>query len=92
MKKTLWVLLVLAESITASILGWPACRNALMIAMTRREVLGPNAYYFAGMLFGDAIKLAIPLLLIGHAVWIVRTRFGVGRRCGSTVNPSGVSN
>jgi len=72
-KKILWRLLALAELILALVLGRHALFNILMIAITRWAVLGPDLAYFAGMAFGDLINLAIPGLLIWHAVLIVRS-------------------
>jgi hypothetical protein len=74
MNRPVWTLLMLVEIAIASILGWRPLLSALTIANTRTEVFGPNAWYFAGMLFGDFLKLAIPIFLIVHAVWIVRRR------------------
>jgi hypothetical protein len=71
-KKIMWGLLALAESILALVLARYALFNILMIALTRWAVLGPDLAYFAGMAFGDLIHLVIPGLLIWHAVRIVR--------------------
>jgi len=50
----------------------PAFFNALRIAFTRKAVLVPNWAYFAGMFFGDLVRVMIACLLIYHAVRIVR--------------------
>jgi hypothetical protein len=72
MKKLMWGLLALAESIFAFVLARPAVFNALRIAFTRKAVLVPNFWYFAGMLFGDLARVIIACFLIFHAVRIVR--------------------
>lgn len=69
----MWGLLALAESILALVLARYALVNILRIALTRWAVLGPNFWYFAGMVFGDLIHLVIPSLLIWHSVRIVRS-------------------
>ncbi|MFZ0319147.1 MAG: hypothetical protein WAL56_08475 [Candidatus Sulfotelmatobacter sp.] len=62
MKKLMWGLLVLAESLSAFVLARPAVFNALKIAFTRKAVLAPNFWYFAGMLFSDLARVAIAFL------------------------------
>ncbi|MGA8273207.1 MAG: hypothetical protein WB919_16715 [Candidatus Sulfotelmatobacter sp.] len=73
MKKIMWGLLALAECILAFLLARHAIFNILRIALTRWAVLAPNAWYFAGMLFGGLLHLLVPSLLIYHAVRIVRS-------------------
>lgn len=72
MKKIIWGFLALAELLLAFLLARPAIFNMLLIAFTRRAILAPNLWYFAGMLFGDLIRGLIACLLIYHAVRIVR--------------------
>ena len=72
-QKIMWGLLAVAESILALALARYALLNMLRIALTRRPVLVPNFWYFAGMVTGDIIHLVIPGLLIWHAVRIVRS-------------------
>jgi hypothetical protein len=72
MKKLMWGLLALAESILAFVLARPTVLNALRIAFTRKAVLVPNFWYFAGMLFGDLARAMIACFLVFHAVRIVR--------------------
>jgi hypothetical protein len=74
MKKTLWFSVALAEAVIARLLSLYPVTNAPRIGFTRIEVLRPNAAYFAGMLFGDLIRLMPVALLIWHMVWIFRTR------------------
>jgi hypothetical protein len=74
MKKTLWFSLALAEGVIACLLSRYPVTNALRIGFTRIEVLQANAAYFAGMLFGDLIRLIPAALLIWHMVWIFRRR------------------
>jgi hypothetical protein len=71
-KKIMWGLLALAESLLAFVLAHAAILNMLRIVLTRKAVLTPNFWYFAGMFFGDLIKMLIPGLLIYHAIGIVR--------------------
>jgi len=71
-KKIMWGLLALAESLLAFVLARAAILNMLRIVLTRKAVLAPNLWYFAGMFFGDLIKVLIPSLLIYHAIRIVR--------------------
>jgi hypothetical protein len=71
-KKLMWGLLALAESLLAFVLARPAVLNALRIAFTRKAVLVPNLWYFAGMLFGDLARAMIACFLIYHAVRILR--------------------
>jgi hypothetical protein len=56
----------------AFVLARPAILNMLRIVLTRRAVLAPNFWYFAGMFFGDLIHMLIPSLLIYHVFRIVR--------------------
>ena len=72
MKNALWVVLALAEMIAAVVFARPSIISAIKIAHTRKEVFEPNSAYFYGMLFGDCLRFAVALLLIGHAVWITR--------------------
>lgn len=72
MKKLMWGLLALTESVLAFVLARPAVLNALRIAFTRKTVLIPNLWYFSGMLFGDLARVMIACLLVFHALRIVR--------------------
>ena len=72
MKKMLWAVVALFEVVAAFIFARPSVINAIKIAHTRKEVFDPNRYYFLGMLFGDTLRFAIALLLIGHAIWTTR--------------------
>lgn len=77
MKRTLWLLLALAETVVAFILARPMVIIALKIAITglfRKDVFQPNAAYFMGMLFGCVIRIAPAAILAYHAVWITRKR------------------
>jgi hypothetical protein len=74
MKKTLWFSVALAEAVIACLLSRYPVTNVLRIGFTRTEVVQPNAGYFAGMLFGDFIRLIPVALLIWHMVWIFRRR------------------
>ena len=69
-----WLLLAFAETGLAYYLGRAPIYNSIKIANTRRAVLEPNAAYFAGMFFGDVIRLIPVIILIGHTVWIFRKR------------------
>jgi hypothetical protein len=64
--------LALIEALIALILARPAVLNALKIVFTRKAIFLPNWAYFAGMLFGDLVKVTIASLLIWHAVRITR--------------------
>jgi hypothetical protein len=72
MKKLMWGLLALAESLLGFMLARPAVFSALRIAFTRKAVLVPNLWYFAGMLFGDLVRVVIACFLIWHAARIMR--------------------
>jgi hypothetical protein len=72
MKTLLWGTLALVESVLAFIVARPGVLNVLRIAFTRKEVLVPDWAYFAGMLFGDFLSLALAALLIWHAIRITR--------------------
>jgi hypothetical protein len=74
MKKTLWFSVALAEVAIACLLSRYPVTNALKIGFTRIQVLQSNSAYFAGMLFGDLIRLIPVALLIWHTVWICRRR------------------
>jgi hypothetical protein len=77
MKRTLWSLLALAETVVAFVLAQPAVIIALKIAITasfRRDVFESNAAYFMGMLLGCVIRIGPPAILAWHAVSIVRRR------------------
>jgi hypothetical protein len=71
-KKLMWGLLALAESLLAFMLARPAVLNVLRIAFTRQVVLVPNSWYFVGMLFGDLVRLLISWFLAYHAFRTVR--------------------
>ncbi|HTA23229.1 MAG TPA: hypothetical protein VK763_06820 [Terriglobales bacterium] len=71
-KKLMWGLLALAESLLAFMLARPAVVNVLRIAFTRQVVLVQHSGYFAGMLFGDLVRLLISWFLAHHAFRIVR--------------------
>ncbi len=75
----MWAVFAFAESLLAFVLAAPAILNAIKVANTRIEVLDPNWAYFAGMLFGDAIRLAPAALLTWHAIWIARRRIAFSR-------------
>ena len=72
MKTSLWGTLALVESALAFIVARPGVLNALKIAFTRKEVFVPNWAYFAGMLSGDFLRLALAALLIWHAIRITQ--------------------
>jgi hypothetical protein len=81
MKRTWWVLLVLAEIMLATVtlvLARPVLSVPLKIAFTalRRwsDVFEPNAFYFLGMLSGSVVRIAPGPILVWHAIWIARKR------------------
>jgi hypothetical protein len=77
MKRTLWLLLALLEAVAAFALARPSVITALKIGVTalvRQDVFQPNAWYFMGMLFGCAIRIAPVAILAFHTVWIARRR------------------
>jgi hypothetical protein len=73
MKTFLWAMLALVESVFAFIVATPGVLNALRIGFTRKQVLVPNWAYFAGMLFGDFLRLAVAALFIWYAIRMTRT-------------------
>ncbi len=73
MKNIGLVLLAGVELVIGFFLGRPAGLNALRVAYTRKEVLMPNAAYFAGMLFGDLLRAIIVGFLVWHVFRIVKT-------------------
>jgi len=84
MQKATWSFLALAEVVLSIFVAQPAILNAIKIANTRKEVLDLNWGYWAGMLFGDAVRVILALLLTWHAIRITgrlfRTR--MSRRAG----------
>jgi hypothetical protein len=67
MKKFLWDVLALAETVVAVALAYRAVLNALIIA--RSVVFVPNRAYFLGMLCGDFLRIVPADFLSGTQSW-----------------------
>jgi len=74
MSRFWWGLLAVLESVASAWLILPLIVFMIKIALTRREILVSNEWYFAGMFIGYTPRLIPIALLVFHSVWIVRRR------------------
>lgn len=81
MKRMLWLLLALTETVVAFVIAGPWLIFVLKLAITalfHKDVFQPNAAYFMGALLGYTIRCAIriaPAAILGwHALWLARKR------------------
>jgi hypothetical protein len=74
MSRLWWGFLAALETVASAWLILPLIVFMIRIALTRRDILVSNEWYFAGMFLGYTPRLIPIALLVSHSVWIVRRR------------------